>query len=108
MAASVFRLSVAQLERLIHERAAQPMQVRLTLHALARMKERHVLRDEVFEVLETGRMSRRPEPNIARGSLECRLQRFVSGRELAVVAAVSDDKPLVIVVTAIVLNEEQG
>ena len=84
------------------------MQVRLTVHALKRMKDRHVLRDEVFEVLESGRIVRPPEPNPARGSLECRMQRFVSGRELAVVAAVSDDNPLVIVVTMIVLNEERG
>lgn len=104
MAGSIFRLSVAQLEKLIHERAKQPMLVSLTVHALTRMKERHVLRDEVFEVLEQGRMPRRPEPNLARGTLECRLQRFVSGRELAVVAAVSDDNPQVIVVTAIVMD----
>jgi hypothetical protein len=104
VATSVFRLSVPQLERLIRERVAQPMQVVLTLHAQQRMKERHVLRDEVFEVLEAGRIARRPEPNAARGSLECHLQRFVSGRELAVVAAVSDDNPLVVVVTAIVVN----
>ena len=104
MAGSVFRLSIAQLEKLIHERAKQPMQVSLTVHALARMKERHVLRSEVFEVLESGRMRRPGEPNPARGSLECRLQRFVSGRELAVVAAVSDDDPQVIVVTAIVVS----
>jgi hypothetical protein len=58
----------------------------------------------VFEVLEQGRMPRPPEPNPARGSLECRLHRFVSGRELAVVAAISDDSPQVIVVTAIVMD----
>ena len=32
------------------------------------------------------------------------MQRFMAGRELAVVAAISDDEPLVIVVTAIVLD----
>jgi hypothetical protein len=101
---SVHRLSAAQLERLIHERAGQPMRVSLTIHALKRMKERHVLSDEVFEVLEKGRITRPPEPNVTRGSLECRLQRFISGRELAVVAAVSDDDPQVIVVTAIVVD----
>lgn len=104
MATSVHRLTTAQLERLIHERAGQPMRVSLTIHALKRMKERHVLRDEVFEVLEKGRITRPPEPNVARGSLECRLQRFISGRELAVVAAVADDDPQVIVVTAIVVD----
>jgi hypothetical protein len=104
LATSVFRLSIAQLERLIHDRAKQPMLVSMTVHALMRMKERHVLRSEVIEVLECGHMQRPGEPNLARGSLECRLQRFVSGRELAVVAAVSDDHPQVIVVTAIVVD----
>jgi Domain of unknown function (DUF4258) len=100
-AASVFKLSVAQLERLIRGRAAQPMQVRLTVHALARMKLRQVLRDEVLEVLERGRIVGRPEPNLAHGALECRVQQFLAGREIAVVAAVSDDEPTVVVVTVI-------
>jgi hypothetical protein len=47
---------------------------------------------------------RTPEPNVARGSLECRMQRFLAGRELAVVAAVSDAYPGVVVVTAMVLE----
>ena len=50
-------------------------------------------------------MTRSPEPNLALGSLECRMQRFMAGRELAVVAAISDDDPAVIVVTAIVLDK---
>ena len=50
-------------------------------------------------------MTRSPEPNLALGSLECRMQRFMAGRELAVVASISDDDPAVIVVTAIVLDK---
>jgi Domain of unknown function (DUF4258) len=103
--ASVFKLSVAQLERLIRGRVVQPMQVRLTVHALARMRLRHVLRDEVLEVLERGRIVGRPEPNLARGSLECRVQQFLAGREIAVVAALSDDDPAVVVVTVIDVDE---
>ena len=102
---SVFKLSVPQLERLIRGRAAQPMRVRLTLHALARMKLRRVLRDEVLEVLERGRIVGRPEPNLARGSLECRVQQFLAGREIALIAAVSDDDPAVVVVTVIDVDE---
>jgi Domain of unknown function (DUF4258) len=65
------------------------------------MKLRHVLRDEVLEVLERGRIVRRPEPNPAHGSLECRVQQFLAGREVAVIAALSDEDPTVVIVTVI-------
>ena len=55
--------------------------------------------------LNEGRLTRPPEPNLALGSLECRMQRVMAGRELAVVAAISDEDPAVIVVTAIVLDQ---
>lgn len=102
---SVFKLSLLEVERLVRKRAALTANVRLTLHVLARMKQRHIAREEVYEVLCQGRLLRPPEPNTARGSLECRMQRFMAGRELAVVAAIADDDPAVIVVTAIVLDQ---
>lgn len=103
-AKSIFKLSLLEVERLIRNRAKRTANVRLTNHALARMKSRHIAREEVFDVLCLGRLARAPEPNSALGSLECRMQRFMSGRELAVVAAISDEDPAVIVVTAIVLD----
>lgn len=103
-AKSVFKLSLIEVERLVRARAAVTGNVRLTKHVLARMKLRHIAREEVYDVLCQGRLARPPEPNMALGSLECRMQRFMTGRELAVVAAISDDDPTVIVVTAIVLD----
>ena len=104
-AKSVFGLSTVELERLVRKRASLTANVRLTNHVLVRMKQRHIAREEVFDVLSHGRLARTPEPNAAKGSLECRMQRFMAGRELAVVAAVSDDDPSVIVVTVIVLDK---
>ena len=103
-AKSVFKLSLPEVERVVRVRAGLTGNVRLTLHALTRMKSRHINREEVYDVLCKGRLARAPEPNLALGSLECRMQRFMAGRELAVVAAISDDEPTVIVVTAIILD----
>lgn len=104
-AKSVFKLSLVEVERLVRKRSALTANVRLTTHVLARMKLRHIAREEVYDVLCFGRLAKPPEPNLALGSLECRMQRFMSGRELAVVAALSDDDPTVVVVTAIVLDK---
>lgn len=102
---SVFRLSLAEVERLLRKRSALTANVRLTNHVLARMKLRHIAREEIYDVLCHGRLARPPEQNLALGSLECRMQRFIAGRELAVIAAIADDDPSVIVVTAIVLDK---
>ena len=104
-AKSVFGLSLIEVERLVRRRASLTANVRLTTHVLARMKQRHIAREEIYDVLRQGRLVRPPEPNAAMGSLECRMQRFMAGRELAVVAAISDDDPMVIVVTAMVLDK---
>jgi hypothetical protein len=48
-----------------------------------------------------GRFRRAPEPDPAHGSLKCLMQRFVAGRELGVVAALSVDEPGVIVATVV-------
>lgn len=104
-ARSVFRLSLIEVEHLVRKRAALTANVRLTNHVLVRMKLRHITREEVYDVLCQGRLVRAPEPNTTLGSLECRMQRFMAGRELAVVAAISDENPTLIVVTAIVLGK---
>ena len=104
-AKSVFKFSLVEVERTVRKRAALTANVRLTNHVQARMKLRHITREEVYDVLCQDRLARPPEPNAALGSLECRTQRFMAGRELAVVAAISDDDPQVIVVTAIHLDK---
>ncbi|GAB3487640.1 hypothetical protein GCM10027399_01630 [Curvibacter fontanus] len=40
-----------------------------------------------------------PEPNPCRGNLECRMKRYVAGRELAVIVALCDEDPDLVVVT---------
>ena len=74
----VFKLSQAQLELRIRKTAG----------------------DSLLEVLRKGRIRRTPEPNLAKGSMECRMERFVAGSQISVVAAISDEHPNVIVVTA--------
>lgn len=73
----------------------------MTSHALMRMRQRHVTRDIVLEVLRMGRLSRVPEPNLRYGSLECRMERYCAGRQLAVVVAIGDDDPDILVITVI-------
>ncbi|MBN8508071.1 MAG: DUF4258 domain-containing protein [Burkholderiales bacterium] len=98
---SIHRLSSPQIERLIRDRATLSANVVFVHHALVRMRERAIMRLEVLEVLRQGRLRRAPEPDPAHGSLKCLMQRFIAGRELGVVAAVSDDDPGVVVVTVV-------
>jgi len=42
---------------------------------------------------------RTPEPNMAKGSLECRMEMYVAGRDCAVVVALADENPNLLVVT---------
>jgi hypothetical protein len=101
---SVFQLSTVQLQQLIRARSADTVQVVFSRHVELRMKQRQILRPEVLEVLRRGRLGRTPEPNLARASLECRMQRFVAGREIGVVVALNDDDPGVLVVTALAIG----
>ena len=74
-----------------------------TRHSLARMRERQITALMVLAVLRSGKILRTPEPNASKGSLECRMEYFLAGRQLAVVVAVADDDPDAIVVTAMEL-----
>ena len=77
-----------------------------TDHALQRMKKRLVTRAAALEILRKGVIRREPEPNIRFGTLECRMEYYVAGRNLALVAAVETINPAVVVVTAIDLDKE--
>ena len=67
-------------------------QVAFTEHALTRMRQRQVSRAEALEILKKGIIRMEPEPNIRHGTLECRMEYYVAGRNLALVAAVDLDK----------------
>ncbi|MFZ4652284.1 MAG: DUF4258 domain-containing protein [Rubrivivax sp.] len=91
-----------QLEKQIRESAKVSVNVFITVHARQQMAKRRILRAEVDDCIARGTIRRTPEPNPARGSLECRLDAYVAGRNLAVIVAISDEDPSLVVVTAMV------
>lgn len=104
MSGSLFEQSVQQIERLIRARAANSGAVFFTDHARVQMRKRNISIDMALEVMRKGLLKRTPERNLARGSLECRMERFVAGRSLGVIAAISDGEPTLVVVTAMDLG----
>lgn len=94
------------LEKRIREISKNTGEVNFTLHCLQRMKEREITRILIFEVLIKGQIKREPELDIRTGYIQCRMERFVAGRMLAVVVALRNDQATAcIVVTAIVLRK---
>lgn len=96
--------STSQLQRHIREVAQDSACIFLLLHVKKRMKERKVLLNEVFEILRCGCIRRPPEPNPAKGSLECRMELYVAGRNCAAIVALDDDNPNLVVVTVMLIN----
>ena len=103
--ASVHKLSLPQLQRLIRERSANAGVVFLTTHCRLRMRQRHVSLALLLDVLRQGRLRLPAEPDARHGSLVCRMEHFVAGRDLAAAVALSDDESGVLVVTVIDLEE---
>lgn len=103
--ASVHKLSLLQLQRLIRQRCADPGATFFTIHRRLRMRQRHVSMALVLDVLRKGQLRRPAEPDPRHGSVVCRMEHFVAGRELAAVVALSDEEPGVLVVTIIDLEE---
>jgi hypothetical protein len=95
--------SIQQLQRHIRAVAADTSSIVLLPHAKQRMRLRKVNINEVIEVLRRGSLIRTPEPNPAKGSLECRMQRYLTGGECAVVVAICDEQPDLLVVTVMTL-----
>jgi hypothetical protein len=92
--------SASQLEAHIKRVSKDTASVVFTVHSQVRMKERAISINVVFDVLRFGRIIRSPEPNSSKGSIECRMERFVVGALRCVVVALSDSDPNLIVVTA--------
>lgn len=91
--------SLAQLARHIRAIARNTNSVFFSDHAKGKMRERKVSSIEVLDCLREGTIRRVPEPNTRKGNLECRIERYVAGRQLAVIVALSDEEPDVLVVT---------
>ena len=68
------------------------------------MAQRGIAVAMVLECLRRGAIRRLPAPNIKTGWYECRMKRFTGGKNVAVVAAVEEANPAVIVVTVIDLD----
>ena len=98
--------SKSQWQRHIRMALSAPERIVFTNHALQQMRARRVTRSEAMDVLKKGIIRREPEPNLRRGTLECRLEYYVAGRDLALVAAVDSGNPAVVVVTVIDLDRE--
>ena len=90
-----------QLERHIRQSSAESSNVAFVKHAWDQMRARHVNQAMVMEVLRMGRMHIPPEPDIRFTGLKCRMERFVSGMNVAVVVAVNYPEPGLAVVTVI-------
>jgi hypothetical protein len=98
--------SKSQWQKHIRTQAVTAANVIFTHHALLRMRQRHISHIAAFEILKKGVIRREPEPNLRRGTLECHMEYYVAGRDLALVVAVDAGNPAVIVVTAIDLDKE--
>ena len=92
-------MSNVQLQAHIRRLAKDSQRVVITLHAQDRMSLRSVTDWEVYECLRNGVIQRPPRVDRKTGSLKCRMEYFGTGRNLAVVAALDDEEPDVIVVT---------
>lgn len=93
------RKSKPQLAKHIRFIAKNTVSIFITDHAKKRMKQRKVTSQEVYECLQLGQIAREPEENQEKGSLECLMERYVSGRQLGVIVALCDEDPDAIVVT---------
>lgn len=94
------QLSKQQLEALIRDESQDTSKVFFTTHAQQQMRSRGITNACVLDALRNGQLRRTPEPNLMKGNLECRMERFSTGRGIAVVVAVSDEDPDLIIVTA--------
>lgn len=65
------------------------------------MRQRQINDPMVLEVLRMGRFARAPEPDMTQAGLVCRMQRFVAGKEVAVMVGVEYPVPELVVVTVI-------
>lgn len=94
------KYSKHQAQTFIRNAAKSSERIIFTDHADKQMKKRKISRVLALDCLRTGKIHRTPEPNIVHGSLECRMEAFVAGMNLAVVVALSAEDPDCIVVTA--------
>ena len=89
----------AQLQQHIRTKSINSANVIIVTHASAQMKVRFVSRLEVLECLRKGVIDRTPEPDLERGTLRCRMEHYIAGRNCMAIAALCDEAADLIVVT---------
>lgn len=83
----------------IQQVAKDSSQVFFTRHAQDRMLQRAVSDIQVLECLRFGLMQRPAQFDQTTGTVKCRMEYFGSARNLAVVVALEDSDPDLLVVT---------
>ena len=96
--------NISAFEKHVHALARESDAVRFTFHARTRMEQRGITVPMALDCLRRGVIRRPPEQNIKTGWHECRMERYTAGKNVAVVAAVDEDDPSVMVVTVIDLD----
>jgi hypothetical protein len=101
----VFTWSTVQLQRHIRQVAKDSERVVFLNHVMERMVQRKISDTEVRECLQRGVLHGTPEPNAAKGNLECDMRNFCAGRNIRVIVAVSNDDPDLILVTVMTIKK---
>jgi hypothetical protein len=89
----------AQLQEHIRKASARSINVTITQHASVRMRERRITNRMLFDVLRSGVIRREPEPDIRHSGLNCQVERFSAGVNIAVLVNVEMPSEGLIVVT---------
>ena len=98
--------SISQWETLIRHLATDSGNILWTRHAVIRMRERHITRLHVLDVLQNGAIRREPESDLKTGHIQCRMERVVAGRNLGVVLALDGESASAgLVVTALLIGD---
>lgn len=92
-------MSNLQLQAHVRRMARDSARVVFTLHALERMALRSVSDWEVHACLRLGVIERPPRWDRLHCSLKCTMEHFGAGRNLAVVVALDESDPDILVVT---------
>lgn len=75
-----------------------------TKHVKVRMNQRKITTAEVLDCIRNGTISRALEQSQDGQSLECRMERHVAGRNVAVVVALCDEDPDIVLVTVFLMG----
>ena len=103
---SVASPSDRQLEKHIKQCAVDSAHVVFTDHARQRMRQRYINDPMVLDVLRNGVMAPEPEPDMKHTGVKCRMQRFVSGVQVAVVVYVEYPATDLVIVTVIDVKKD--